>query len=254
MNNTIAKNLGRFVRRNGPKFLTALGVTGIFSTAILAVNATPKACKLIAERQEELGVEKLGVVETVKTTWKLYLASLSSAILASACMVGSTSISAKRLAAMSAMVDLTQASYNRYVAKVKEVAGEEIHRKVRNETNADCMAQNPIVESDIYDTGFGKDLFYDPLCARYFWSSPAAIKDAECTLVKRQVSDMFITWNDYYDELNLPRIDSRVGDNFGWHIQEGVIEILFDSRLTPNNKACVVIDVNMTPKDDYQIR
>lgn len=253
-NNAIVKSVGMFVQKNAPKILTAIGVTGIFATAITAVKATPKACKLIEKRKEELGVENLSPVETVKTTWTLYLPSASFAILSSACMIGSTTISSKRLAAMTVMTDAALASYKRYTETVKEVAGEDIHEKVRKEMNASNMAQHPIIESDIYDTGFGKDLFYDPLCARYFWSSPSAIKDAECTLVKRQVSDMFITWNDYYDELNLPRIDSRIGDNFGWHIQEGIIEILFDSRLTPDNRACVVVDVNMTPKDDYLIR
>lgn len=60
------------------------------------------------------------------------------------------------------------------------------------------------------------------------------------------MSEMFITINDLYYELGLSRIE--LGDEMGWAIDDGLIEVSFSTQLTENDEPCLVLNYNVTPK------
>jgi len=43
--------IGRFLDRNSPYILTGVAITGVITTVFFAVEATPKAMRIIAERK-----------------------------------------------------------------------------------------------------------------------------------------------------------------------------------------------------------
>ena len=65
-----ARDMRMTLSRHSPEILIGIGITGMIATTVLAVKATPKALYLIEEKKQELDVESLTPVETVKTNWK----------------------------------------------------------------------------------------------------------------------------------------------------------------------------------------
>ena len=70
---TFVQNVQKTISKNSPQILMGVGITGMFTTVVLAVKATPKALELIEETKAEQDVTELTVVDTVKSTWKCYI-------------------------------------------------------------------------------------------------------------------------------------------------------------------------------------
>ena len=68
----LINNTKVWTQKHSPEILIGIGVTGMITTTLLAVKATPRALDLIALEKEELKVDKLTTVETIRATWKLY--------------------------------------------------------------------------------------------------------------------------------------------------------------------------------------
>ena len=66
------------VAKHSPEILTGIGIAGMVSTVVLAVRATPKAEKLILDREIELSNEakqdiELNKKDRFKKAWKCYI-------------------------------------------------------------------------------------------------------------------------------------------------------------------------------------
>ena len=55
--------------------------------------------------------------------------------------------------------------------------------------------------------------------------------------------------NDFYDEHGLDHID--LGDDLGWNIQKGLIDIDLRAKIADNGKPCIVLDFSVAPRYDY---
>jgi len=66
-------NVKSSLSKHSPEILVGIGITGMVTTTVLAVKATPKALKLIEETKKEERKDKLTPIETVKATWKCYI-------------------------------------------------------------------------------------------------------------------------------------------------------------------------------------
>ena len=82
-----------------PEILTGIGITGMLTSTILAVRATPEALRLIEASKQELHKDELTPIETVKATWRSYLPSVIASGTSIACLIGASSENAKRRAA-----------------------------------------------------------------------------------------------------------------------------------------------------------
>ncbi len=103
MNKQIVKNawrsLRKTVQKHSPEILTGIGIAGMIATAAIAVKATPKALKMIEEKEGEVGKSLTGP-EVVKTTWKCYIPAAVSGVCSAACIIGASSINARRNTAL----------------------------------------------------------------------------------------------------------------------------------------------------------
>ena len=61
----LLKNAQLWTTKHSPEILVGLGITGMVTTTVLAVKATPKALMLIEEKKKEEQVESLTAFETV---------------------------------------------------------------------------------------------------------------------------------------------------------------------------------------------
>lgn len=267
------KSLGGMISRNSSTILTGVAVTGLVSTTILGITATPKAMAVIDDylwkKYEEedpkgdltfaewLGVDEKGYSwkarvgyltkkETVKLTWKLYLPTLAVGLTTVGCIIGANHISLRRNAALVSLYGLTEAAFKEYRSKVVETIGKSKELKVRDEIAADQVKRNPPGKNEIIFTGKGEVLCLDSLSGRYFKSDIDKIKKAVNTLNYNLRSEMFLSLNEFYDAIGLS--GTSLGDQMGWDIDSGEITIDFSAQLTEGNEPCLVLNYAVEPR------
>ena len=239
----------KFVSKRSPEILTGIGIAGMITTTVLAVKATPKALQLIEEQEQE-SFEDLRPLEKVKVAWKPYIPAIVTGVTSTACLIGASSVNAKRNAALAAAYNLSTAALAEYKEKVIETVGEKREQAIRDKVSEERIKKNPVNESEIYDTRKGNTLCFDPLSARYFRCDIDAIKRAELTIKERLLHDICgnASVNEFYDEIGLPH--TLVGDKIGWNTDE-LIKIRIGSHITDKNVPSAVIDYEVEPKYDY---
>lgn len=249
------KGVGKNVSKHSPEILTAIGVVGMITTTVLAVKATPKALELIEEKKEELNLEpmdNLTAVETVKAAWKPYIPAVATGVFATGCLIAANSVHAKRYAGLATAYQISTTALNEYRDKVVETIGEKKERVVHDKIAEDRVKKNPPSTSTITMTeNGGNTLCYDLHSGRYFKSDIDRIKRARNDLNYRMTSgmEMYTSLNEFYDAIGLGR--TEIGDQLGWRIDEGQIEIHFGSFLTENDVPCVTLEYLTPPKYGY---
>lgn len=242
------KDVQRTLVKHSPGILTGIGIGGMIGTTILAVKATPKAIKLINQAENEKNAD-LTKTETVKACWKVYIPAMVTGTASIVCLIGASSVNAKRNAALAAAYTLSDTALREYKEKVLETVGEEQAQIIKEKVTEEKLKRDPATKKEVYITGGGDCLCYDAISGRYFTSDKNTIEKAENVLNKQMLSEMYISLNDFYDEVGLARVD--IGDELGWKLDDGLVEIHFDTHIADNGKPCLVVDYNITPKYGY---
>jgi hypothetical protein len=234
--------------KHSPEILTGIGIAGMVATTVLAVGATPKALDLIAEAEDEKE-EPLTKIETVKVAWKPYIPAAITCTASIACIIGASSVHLKRNAAIAAAYKLSETALSDYKAKVIETIGEKQERVVREKVNQEHIEKTPVSKNEVIITEKGNTLCYDSISGRYFKSDIEQIKKVVNILNRRMMSEMYISLNEFYDELDLEHIS--VGDDLGWNIDKGLMDIDFSSHIADDGTPCIVIDHMVAPQYGY---
>ena len=251
-----AKTLRGTFTKNSPTILTVCAVGGLVTTAIFAVKATPKAIMLL-EQEKELRKEKhdneteepIKPLDIVKITWKCYIPTGAIALTSIACIIGANHISLRRNAALASVYTITDAAFREYQAKVVETIGRNKETKVRDEISADRIKANPPGSNEVIFTGKGDVMCYDSLSGRYFKSDIEQIRRVINNINKELMSDMYLSLNDFYYELGLK--GTKLGDEMGWDLDKGLLEIQFSTQLTDEGEPCLVLNYDVIPKFLY---
>lgn len=216
MKKEIAKSflsLKTAIKKHSPEILTGIGIAGMITTTVMAVRATPKALILIEERKEEIGAEKLEAMDMVKTTWACYIPAAITGTLSVACLIGASSVNARRNAALATAYTLSESALKDYQGKVIEMFGEKKNEAVKDAVAKDKVEKNPVVTREVIITEKGNTLCYDAISGRYFKSDIEKIKKAECELNRQMLDDMYVSLNDFYYEIGLDSV--KLGDDLG---------------------------------------
>lgn len=249
--------VGKFMDKHKPEILTGIGVAGMITSIVLAVEATPKALQLIDEererREEESDdelVEPITKLDVVKTTWRCYIPTVVTCIASATCLIGSTAVSTRRTAAMAAAYKLSEEALTLYKEKVVETIGEKKEKTVREKVQKEHIERNPASTSEVIIAAPGDVLFFDVMSSRYFESDLETIKRAVNDLNKRMLNENYVSLSQFYDELNLKH--TKNSDEIGWNIhEEGFITIDYGSHITDDGKPCIVLDYLVAPRYDY---
>lgn len=240
----VVRDLKLITKKHSPGILTGMGVAGMVTTTVLAVRATPKALTLINQAEDEKG-DNLTPVETVKACWKCYIPAATTGIVSTACLIGANSVHARRNAALATAYKLSETALSEYRDKVVETIGEKKEKAIRDEINKDKVDNNPVSQNKVILTDRGNTLCYDPLSDRYFKSDIYRIEKAQNIFNKRLLDEMYLSLNEFYDEIDLKHID--LGEDVGWEVNKGFMEINFSSQITDDGTPCVVIDHLIPP-------
>ena len=245
------KSAGRVLTKYSPGILTGIGITGMIGATFMAVKATPKALYLIEAKKEESEVEELTLVETIKTCWKCYIPATLTTVVSAACLIGASTVSAKRNAALATAYSISEAALREYQEKVVEVVGEKKEKAVRDAVAKDQIERDPVTKSEVVIIDSNSNtLCYEPLSGRYFKSTIDKIKKAEIKLDRQMIQEMYVSLNDFYWEIGLDGTD--LGDKMGWNLSKGYMDLSFSSQLADDGTPCAVIVYGIPPVYDYQ--
>lgn len=245
------KSAERVLTKYSPGILTGIGIAGMIGATFMAVKATPKALYLIEAKKEEAEVEELTTVETIKTCWKCYIPSTLTTVLSAACLIGASTVSAKRNAALATAYSISEAALREYQEKVVEVIGEKKEKAVRDAVAKDQIERDPVTKSEVVIIDSNSNtLCYEPLSGRYFKSTIDKIKKAEIKLDRQMIQEMYVSLNDFYWEIGLDGTD--LGDKMGWNLSKGYMDLSFSSQLADDGTPCAVIVYGIPPVYDYQ--
>ena len=238
------KDIPKILKKRSPEILVGVGIIGMVVTTITAVGATPKAIRMVDEKEIKDG-KRLTKKEVIATTWKCYLPSAITGVCSVACIIGANSISIRRNAALAAAYAISVQDLADYKKKALEVVGEKKEQAIRDEIAKEKLANAPLETNRIVMTGKGETLCYDPLSGRYFKSDIEKLRKAENIANKRMRDEVRITLNEFYYEIGLPEID--IGERMGWDIDKGYIDLEFSSQLAADGTPCLVMGHHKPP-------
>lgn len=245
---TVIKTIGFGIKKHTPNMLTGIGIAGMIATTVLAVKATPKAMRLIEQKKEEC--DEVTKTEIIKTAWKPYIPAVITGVMSITCIIGTSSINHKRNVALTTAYALSESALKEYREKVVETMGEKKDKTIKEAVAKDKMDKNPVKSSEVIITEKGNTLCFDTISGRYFKSDIDKIKKAVNDLNYQMRDEMYISLNEFYYEIGLDGI--KMGDDFGWNINEGYIDLMFSSQLAHDGTPCLVIDYGCNPRHDYR--
>ena len=239
------------VRKHSPEILTGLGIAGMVGTTVLAVKATPKAIQLIDNMKEEKAEldEEVTKIDCVKAVWKCYIPAAITCAASATCLIGASSVNAKRNAAITAAYEISRTALADYKEAVVETIGEKKAKEVQETVAKKQVESEPAVEQHILITEDGDTLCYDTISGRYFKTDVNKIDKAQNELNRRLMDEMYISLNEFFYELGLPQ--TKIGNELGWNINDGLIDLVKSSTLTEDGKPCLVIDYCVAPRYGY---
>lgn len=234
--------------KHSPEILTGLGIAGMVTTTILAVQATPKALELLEEAEFDKQ-EKIKPIEAVKLTWKCYIPAAITGMVSITCIIGASSVNVRRNAALATAYKISETALTEYKEKVVETIGEKKEQAIKDSIAKDKVEKNPVKQQNIIVTGKGDTLCYDELFGRYFKSDVDKLKKIENELNRRLLNEDYISLNEFYYEVGLDGVSA--GDDLGWYIDKGYIELEFSSQLASDGTPCLVVSFTTPPKYDF---
>lgn len=261
----LIKNVKHGLSKRSPEILTGIGIAGMVTTTVLAVRATPKALTLIQDAEIEKVDEQvkagkglddleksLTPIEIIKAAWKPYIPAVVTGVASITCLIGASSVHAKRNAALATAYQLSTTALNDYKEKVVETIGEKKEKTIREKIAQDKVDKTPINKSEVVVVGSGDILFLEPVCGKPFKSDIETVRKVVNDFNYRMTTgqEEYISLSEFYDEFGLKH--TRASDALGWNLgRDGQIEVEFLATKTEDGKPCLMLDYTVEPRYDY---
>lgn len=248
--NPYLRRVEKIVADNSPALLTAIGVTGTISTALLTAKAAFRSAELIIEAQnwqdlQELG-HKLDRKEKIELVWRYYIPPVSTGLVTIVCIIMANRVGHRRAAAVAAAYSISQEAFTEYREKVVEKLGQKQEQIVRDEIAQRQVHENPPSTKEVIITGNGEVLCRDSFSGRYFKGNVESIRKAQNDINEQILGFGYASLTDFYHLIDLDR--TAVSDEVGW---QKMFTVQFSAALTEDNQPCIVIDYSVEPVRDY---
>lgn len=247
----IAKQVEKFTIDNSPGILTAAGVVGTATTAVLVGKASFKAAEIIAEEQRLHNLEEKShdytTKEKARFVWKLYIPAAGSGLLTVGAIIAANQIGTRRAAAMAAAYTISEKAFSEYREKVVEKLGENKEQAVRDEIAQDRVRANPPGDQEVLIIT-GQVLCYDGHSGRYFNSDMETLKGAQNNVNYKVLNNSYASLTDFYDEIGLSKTNES--DEIGWNCDK-MLELEFSTVLSETGRPCLAIGFRTAPVRDY---
>lgn len=223
----LIKKTGKALKKASPTILSILGVVGVVTTAVLAVKATPKALERIEDAKEAKNFENgedLTRMETIAACWRCYIPATATGIATVGCILGANVLNRRQQASLASAYALLNRTYQDYRKSVKNVFGEEGHKRVLQDMAVERVPENHTIytqgafSSTTLDFCVPEEehLFYDIYSDRQFASTIGKVLQAEYHLNRMFALNGNVSLNDFYNYLGLDPVPG--GDDIGWWV------------------------------------
>ena len=247
--NKVFKQAKASVSKHKPEILMVIGIGCMITSTATAIKATPKALQLLENTKDELEVDELTPVETVKATWKCYIPTAVTGVVGISCLIGASSVSARRSAALATAYKLSETAFAEYKEKVVETIGEKKEKAVRDKVNKKKLESESVRKSEVIVTGKGETECDDVMCGRRFRSDIDKIKKAENVINERMLRAGYISLNEFYSEIGLP--ETELGEMLGWSTDDGLVKLYFGSHLIDESIPVLTVEFDKPPRYEY---
>jgi len=244
-----------FAHENKSVLLTAIGVVGTVSTAVLTGRATWKAAELFQEESDEYFSDNPDAVEydlppqeMIRLYWTLYIPPVGVGALTIASIILANRVDAQKAAALAAAYGVSERTLQEYKEKVVERLGEKKEKAIRDEIDQDRLTNNPVQDRQVIIAGNGEVLCYDNISGRYFQSSMEELRQAENKVNYELVHHNQASLSFFYDQVGLP--PTRHSDEVGWN-SNNLLEINYSTQMSTDNRPCIVVDFVVGPITGY---
>ena len=245
--NEIYRSIANDLRRNWPKISIYSGIAGFAYTAGLAVYETPEALRRIEKKKKDEKTDKLTLKQTIEAAWKCYIPPAMTGVLSATLIACGDAAHSRRNAALSTACMISESALRSFRRKTAEIVGEQKEKEIHDAVIRERIEQIP-PSTEVLITGNAQVTCYDSVFGRKFMTTYDALKDAERSVNSRLFSEMYISLNEFYEELGLP--PTKIGNDVGWNIENGYLELYIFTRMDDDGKTpCYAIDYNVTP--DY---
>ena len=239
------------VQKHSPEILMGIGITGMITSTVLAVRATPKALRLIEDAQHEKG-EFLTTPEKIKAAWKPYVPAVVTGGMGVACLIGSSTVSSKRNTALAAAYQLSTTALQEYKEKVIETIGEKKEKAIKEKVAQKKVEEISSNNTEVIVIGNGTTEFIEPVSKRSFTGDLENIKRIVNELNHRMMNGMeeYISLSEFYNEIGLE--PTSVSDHLGWNLgRDGLIDVEYIACTNAKGLPCLMLDYHVEPRYDY---
>lgn len=257
---TLTSRAGKVVSDNSPAILTAIGVTGAVTAAILTGKASFRAAGIIAEENERIDeasktIEALSEAENPLDTktkfnlvWKEYIPAAVIGTLSVTAIISANRIGNKRAAALATAYSLLHEGYDQYKEKVLEQLGKNKEEQVRVAVTKDKMERNPIpLDRQEFFMAPGNELWFDARTGRWFRSDRETVRAAVNDINKIILDTSSACLSDFYELIGLP--PTSESDELGW-TTDTMLDIKYVAVPTEHG-AAMSIEFNSHPVREF---
>lgn len=251
-------------KRNSPALLTGSAVVGLLATTVSAFKMSPKAHIVWLEYKTNMGLkrikgnkkaEKEETIQMIKELIPVVAPTVIMGTATAACIIGSNSISSRRIAALSTAYAISETAVKNLNDKMTETLGEKKTQAIKDAIVKDKMEKNPppTDTNQIIMTGDGDVMCMDVYSGRYFRSNAQKIGQAINELSYQIQNDMYVSLNEFYEKLNIPEIP--MGYDLGWNLDDaikGQLPITITAGLTPDQQPCLCVDYSAGLRSDFR--
>lgn len=248
----LAQRASKFAADNSPAILTAIGVTGVLTTAYLTGKASFKAAEIIrkeTDRNDKFTGYEGTLKQNLELTWKLYIPAATTGLVTVACIIGSNRIGTRRAAALATAYTISEKMFTEYKDKVVEKLGEKKEQAVRDELAQERVDKAPVSSSkEIIIAGGGDVLCFDVFTGRYFKSDMETLKKAQNDLNYQIINNMYASLSDFYNLIGLA--PTGFSEEVGWN-SDKLMELDISTVLSDDGRPCISVNFNVHPIRDY---
>lgn len=236
----------KLIKANAPEILTAIGISGVVTTAYLSAKGAFRAADLIEADIVENGIEpdrKKRVIRQAKLVWKEYLPAGVSGAVTIGCILGASKTQGNRTAAAVAAYSLSEKAFSEYKEKVVEQLGEGKEQKIRDEIAQEKVSKAALEGKEVIVIGNGNVLCCELYTNRFFRSDMETLRRAMNDInaeIMRDISG-YVSLNSFYDLVGLP--PTSQSEMMGWNFEKPMF-LQFSTCLSPDNEPCLAFDYN----------
>lgn len=258
----LVKKAEMFGKERQASILTGMALIGLGVTVYKAYKAGPKIKAILDEKKKDLAdtdpddkaTKSQVIKEAVKEITPIAAPVIIMTVATGACIVGSNTVSSKKIAVLTAGYKVAEKTANDLNDKMNEILGEKKARSIKDAIVKDGLKKDgPVDESKIILTGNGEVLCKDVYSGRYFRSNAQKLGQAINQLSMDCIQENYVELNDLYDLIGIPQIP--LGSDFGWNtddLVQGTLPITFSAQLTEDGQPCLCLDYDVNPRADFR--